>query len=270
MRLIAFLVVFVCLALLLRHTAVRAPPYIKNPPHQQQHTHFSVSAARIITIPRRMERARELYTRTVRPHVTDSAVWDAVTKESINISDLMQKGIVARGTAGERLNVGEVACYLSHTEVLRHMLTQARWDTLLVLEDDAVPSAHFSWQRVKVCMAEVNHVDRDWDLLYLGVCWDLCAQRRTVSPHCVQTFFPGCTHAYIVSRRGAERLLRLLSPIRNTLDRSIKHAARRGELRCYASSQNLFVQDREELPSELGHEHEVLRKCLDDPHSEPS
>lgn len=101
---------------------------------------------------------------------------------------------------------GEIGCALSHVNIWRRVVEENLRE-VLILEDDAGFDRHFRFlyrRALEFC----RHVGPEgkWDLLYLG--------RNAVTPDPIQVrhylSMPGfsyCTHGYMVTRRGAEKLL---------------------------------------------------------------
>lgn len=207
-----------------------------------------ITESRVITIPARMPNATALCRHLgVAP---ERGIFRAILKDQPD----------------GKLNAGEVACFRSHVALWREFLASHghRPDaTLLVLEDDAQPADDqgASMRELRARLAEVR--GRRWDLVYFGRCWDMCSMERPISRHMTRVFWPGCTHAYAISVAGIRRALRAIVPMRNTIDRSLKASIRRGELVAYATTRNAFEQDRVAYVSELGHDRETLRKCID-------
>ena len=226
----------------------------------KRHILDAVDAVRMVTIPERNTWAeRQLELLKCDP---EECIWPATTKQEVPRLEIK---VIA-----PHLNIGEIACYVSHMRLYREMIRNPQWKRLLILEDDIQTTRYFHIHHVQRALDDLDTLDPEWDMLYLGVCWDMCSNREAFTQRVVRTYFPGCTHAYIISQRGAQRLIHLLYPIQNSLDRAIKGAARAEMLHCYAMEHNMFVQERKELKSELGHEREVLRMCLDRKESEPA
>lgn len=116
---------------------------------------------------------------------------------------------------------GEVGCILGHRRLLEDFLQNSDKDIALVLEDDAIP------MRRKAIIAQMDQLveamdDSYWDFVQLGRCWDInCYSEGTQHPvatlqHGIRVYhsqgFEFCSHAYLVSRKGAERILQYTMP----------------------------------------------------------
>ena len=101
---------------------------------------------------------------------------------------------------------GEIGCALSHINIWKRVVEE-NLDEVLILEDDAGFDRHFKYllkRALKFCRWAA--AENKWDLLYLG------RNPMTPDPIQIRNFIsvPGfsyCTHGYMVTRSGAEKLL---------------------------------------------------------------
>ena len=149
------------------------------------------------------------------------------------------------------LSRGQVACHLSHCGVLGDFLKNKKAQSCLVFEDDiSIPdkslatNEHFE----KV----LRDLPEDWDVLYLGRCWDSCNQEIPVSPYIVRCFQPLCRHAIAFSRKGAKKIIDYTLPMNtNPGDRMISELIQSGTVIAYCASPAIFFQNREKFDSSL-------------------
>ncbi len=134
----------------------------------------------------------------------------------------------AETEGGRQLNAGEIGCALSHQKIYRQMLAEGI-PLVLVLEDDAALDPEFAKCLNAVC-AEV-----DWqsiDLLLLShiqkyTAWgarSIAFDRQLVRP---LVAYNG--NGYLITLRGAERLLAQLVPVYQPAD-CWNHLRKRGVL----------------------------------------
>lgn len=122
---------------------------------------------------------------------------------------------------GKRTDAGQVGCYLSHLKALRAFI-ESDLDFAVIAEDDASPRPDLR----ATLDAAIRHRDA-WDLLRLCgfhdshpipfATLDDPAQSRL----CISLTRLCGTGAYLVGRRGAERLLEGLLPMRLPIDHAI-------------------------------------------------
>uniref|UniRef100_A0A8C6Q590 Cerebral endothelial cell adhesion molecule n=1 Tax=Nothobranchius furzeri TaxID=105023 RepID=A0A8C6Q590_NOTFU len=138
----------------------------------------------------------------------DVKVVDAVDGNALNSSDIKILGVdLLPGYydpfSGRTLTKGEVGCFLSHY----HIWKEVR-ENPLIFEDDVRFEANFK-RRVLMLMEEVELVELDWDIIYLG--------RKQVNPgkeaavenvqNLVVADYSYWTLSYIISQQGAQKLL---------------------------------------------------------------
>ena len=137
----------------------------------------------------------------------------------------------ASGIARHFCTAGMIGCYLSHRNFWQQTLEGAApWQA--VLEDDVQVSEDFC-EKLEECVGELeSHPETrggNWDVLLLGALGCVHPQRkyklnrinafvagggrvtRRVTEHCHVPRRPFGTHAYVLSRRGAAKLLRRAS-----------------------------------------------------------
>lgn len=145
------------------------------------------------------------------------AEWDSMT---------MRYGY---GLWEDQLSEGEVACLLGHRRMLESFVRDSneKASVALLLEDDAVvASPEKQHQHVPNISKLLAALPEDWEFVQLGRCWDIhCNDMRQYPVASVQLtkdmvvqVFPSagfelCTHAYLVSRAGAEKLLQYTVPM---------------------------------------------------------
>lgn len=146
---------------------------------------------------------------------------------------------------------GMIGCALSHIGVWKRVVA-AGHACALVMEDDARLVPTF----VKGANRAMRDVPDDWDVLLLG-CFLLCNKsRRYPWPHRLMRWFApgrrdlrtwgsvyvpeffGGTHCYLVSQRGARKLLALVPRAAYHIDMCMNHP----EVRLYATSPDLAFQ----------------------------
>lgn len=171
------------------------------------------------------------------------------------------------------LNLGEIACSLSHRMVYAEMLKN-NWKKVLILEDDVFPNIEYMDQ----LPAALEELSADWELVYLGYLKHekvttalkvkqffykiLCALGLMVwsnkmitnllpkpfSRHLKKAGFHDCTHAYAVTLAGAKKLLAAQTPVVYRADDLLSSTIMKGEL-------NAFVTDPKFFDQEIFHDH---------------
>lgn len=199
--------------------------------------------------------------------------WGA-DKLKLNMESLKQEGTYDEDRAkqnqrqGKALNMGEVACSLTHRMVYAEMIKQG-WKKILILEDDVLPLAENMDQIADV----LQELPADWELVYLGylkhevITAGLKAKQffykllsaaglmkwsykmvnnllpRPFSGHLRKAGLHDCTHAYAVTLDAAKKLLAKQSPVVYRADDLLSAAVMKGELNAYITTPKFFDQE---------------------------
>lgn len=198
----------------------------------------------------------------------------AVDKQHLDRDELIRNGVyddVAARRPQFRhrhgMGLGQIACSLSH-RLLHETIVREGYERVLIFEDDVVPvEAHLS--QVRQALAELP---ADWELLYLGyrkhetvtslmrmkqqlykvlsplglVRWTSREARhflpRPYSARLRRAGLHDCTHAYALSRAGAQQLLAAHQPIVAHIDSFISYQVLNGQLNAFVSVPSFFDQ----------------------------
>ncbi len=169
---------------------------------------------------------------------------------------------------GKALNLGEIACSLSHRNVYATMIEKG-WQRILILEDDALPL----YDHLALLPAAINELPADWELVYFGylkhekITFGLKAKQffykifsrlglmawnhkmiknllpRPYSKHLKKAGFHDCTHAYAISRSAAEKLLAAQTPVVFRADDLLSSTIMKGELNAFITEPKFFDQE---------------------------
>uniref|UniRef100_A0A7S2XF70 Glycosyl transferase family 25 domain-containing protein n=1 Tax=Lotharella oceanica TaxID=641309 RepID=A0A7S2XF70_9EUKA len=158
----------------------------------------------------------------------------AVRKVDLSETTLIEQGELS---ANSGLTMGEVACSMSHREVLKHFLNNERLTHIVVFEDDAYlnPEVMSAFQKARN-NTDLTAVDllkdlaatsqtQGWHGLNLGRCWSWCGLDKVVNVlsgniKIVNALSSLCTQAYIFTREGARIHLASTHPIVDAEDRA--------------------------------------------------
>ena len=153
-----------------------------------------------------------------------------------------------------------VACALTHRRAWERIVTDGL-DYGIIYEADAV----FKGSR-KQYLRHVLHVmtttDPKWELINLGRCFDFCESQKFItklSPtqNIVTSLSSGCTHAYMISREGAKKLLQWSLPYTMPVDYLMDMLSRSEILRMYSITAPVFHQ----VKTDDAHDHDAVVEC---------
>jgi GR25 family glycosyltransferase involved in LPS biosynthesis len=121
-----------------------------------------------------------------------------------------------------KLLVGEIGCYISHL-LLWQSLVESNSDMIMIFEDDAIFNENFLSYMAKIEKELPNIINKG--ILYIGGCFipnyeikhtgmyitDNIYEHDYSKPSFVYTDFERTTHAYIITRQCAQKLLYVFS-----------------------------------------------------------
>lgn len=166
------------------------------------------------------------------------------------------------------LNLGEIACSLSHRMVYEEMVKH-NWQKVLILEDDILPL----YNNLPQLPAALNELPDNWELVYLGYLkhenvtaalkrkqiWYKILSRlglmkwtykmvnnllpKPYSTHLKKAGFHDCTHAYAVTLQAAKKLLAAQTPVVYRADDLLSSTIMKGELEAFVTEPKFFDQE---------------------------
>ncbi|KAL8174691.1 UNVERIFIED_CONTAM: hypothetical protein K2H54_051441, partial [Gekko kuhli] len=142
----------------------------------------------------------------------DPLLVNAVDGSALNSSDIKKLGVdLLPGYydpfSGRTLTKGEVGCFLSHHYVWKEIVARGL-DKSVVLEDDVRFQSYFK-KRLLRLMDDLEQAQLDWDLIYLGRKQVNSEDEEPVEDvrNLVVAEYSYWTLAYVISRRGAQKLI---------------------------------------------------------------
>lgn len=107
---------------------------------------------------------------------------------------------------------GMYGCFESHIQVIKDSYRRGD-ESVLIFEDDIFPTAVFSASLIQNGVDFMQRNTGEWDLFYYGYFvtneyLDNIFKTTLVAPHVIQ-FRPNATHAYCISRKGMEKVLKM-------------------------------------------------------------
>ena len=169
---------------------------------------------------------------------------------------------------GKALNLGEIACSLSHRNVYAAMIKN-NWKRVLVLEDDVLPL----YDNLIALPEVLQELPANWELVYFGYLkhekvtaglkikqgfykilsrlglmkWNYTMVKNLLpvpySTHLKKAGFHDCTHAYAITKEAAEKLLAAQTPVVYRADDLLSSTIMKGELNAYITEPKFFDQE---------------------------
>ena len=143
---------------------------------------------------------------------------------------------------------GTVGCLMSHVSIWGNAYIN-NYDRVTIFEDDIF--THISKEKLDDLMLRFDKLIGDeWDVLYLGRCYDKCSYLEKIDENIYRTHCPNCTHAYMVSKRGLDKLLHML-PYKTGIDAELASFSSQGVLKTITFHPSVFIQDVVKYSSNL-------------------
>jgi len=195
-------------------------------------------------------------------------------KLDLDYNELRSNRIYDEGEAiklqrfGKALNLGEIACSLSHRDLYSKIVKEG-WKRVLVLEDDVLPRVN----DLSALPDALRELPVDWELAYMGylkhekitkslkvkqyfygifsrlrlIKWDNEMVKnllpRPYSHYLKKAGFHDCTHAYAITNKAAEKLLAAQTPVVYRADDLLSASIMKGKLNAFVTEPKFFDQE---------------------------
>lgn len=178
---------------------------------------FQIDKTFIITLKQDPSRVRFVEQQVARadfpsPYEIFPAIYGkAMSKEEV-YSLVQQKIITKKGI--NTLRPGEIGCILSHWNLWKKISETEVGEIFLVLEDDAIIISNFKllWEEKSI------EIPENFDFLFL---YNFPEKTDLTASNHPSIYFPNhlfCSHGYVISKKGAKKLLNQLFPITKPID----------------------------------------------------
>jgi GR25 family glycosyltransferase involved in LPS biosynthesis len=164
---------------------------------------------------------------------------------------------------------GEMGCLLSHVFLWEHLVATPGLHRIAIFEDDARsqlnPTAIDELVTGLYDYMEENNIEEP-DILYLGKALDYCIQYKKVWKNVYYSQHPLCLHAYIITKKGAKKLLSR-KPYNMAIDLVPIKAIEDGSIKTMVFHPSLYFQDILGTSSSLrsmGQALNITTECLVD------
>lgn len=99
---------------------------------------------------------------------------------------------------------GGIGCLLSHLKLLKYIIDE-KMEIATIFEDDVFFHPHWN----NLAPGYFQRTPKDFDILFIGNQIDECLELKPL-PNRITQCSNFCTHAYIITQKGAQKLLQLL------------------------------------------------------------
>ncbi len=195
---------------------------------------------------------------------SDIEIYDAIDGQLLNI-DALDKDLTLKAkytlkepsSFDDIRSLGEIGCYLSHTNIWRKII-ENNYNNCIIFEDDVIPKKNYNQ-----IIEYINSIPHDYDIAYLGW-WS----RDNIQNDNSNWFYTNKNnvpnvlglYAYVISNKGAQKLLSKAYPIDVQLDTyvSLYNSVTTDFIR-YLSNEQLFIADITVLGEKKTHT--ICNKC---------
>lgn len=153
-----------------------------------------------------------------------------------------------RRTDSNICTIGAIGCYLSHINLWKRLVDEKDENqTYLIFEDDIGPlGKETTISSINELISELDRNTPNWDMMILGWMKPLPGVKdadQDISKNIVKvndiTFG---THAYLVRKKGARKLLERAFPIVDQIDSYLSYMGARGDVEIYRTRKPFFDQ----------------------------
>ena len=148
--------------------------------------------------------------------------FDAVNGKAINNEDMIIKNQFVSHNYEDTHSKGQLGCLLSHLKLLIQ-LKNSNLDMYFILEDDIIFRKDFKMNNVLDIIKKIKNIE-NYDFIFLGHCFekegkiiDKITYNNTTHNIC-ESVQPQCLHSYIVTKKGANKILNLNYKINLPID----------------------------------------------------
>ena len=202
-----------------------------------------------------LEERRKYITDIMNKYNINPTYVDAVLKKNIDKKQLISLNMLDINNTCEKnkkpLTDGQIACHLSHCKVLSDFLSGDS-KNCLIFEDDLL-EPKYNLKYITYILENINStLPNDYDIVFLGKCWEYCKYSVKLNNFLDKCYKPYCRHSYCVSRKGAEKILKMTLPMKMSGDQMIANFIKDKQIIAYSSTPSIFYQNRNNLNSTIG------------------
>lgn len=169
-----------------------------------------------LSLPTATRRRRILEKQVADMKLKDFVFVDAVNGHNLDVSQLIRQNVYDDAAANRyhhrSLTRSEIACSLSHGKAYE-MIVMSGHEVAMIVEDDAlfIPS--------RLDRVNLDSLPADWDIVFLNSFIENGRPRRAISDFLYYAdAYTGSAAAYLVSRKGAQRIAQAYRPVIHAAD----------------------------------------------------
>jgi len=129
----------------------------------------------------------------------------------------------------KEFSLARVACHLGHITILKNFL-QNNKKYALIFEDDIKIENYDLITKINII---INNIPKDAEIIYLSYCFEYCDKLKKINTIFSKAYRPLCRHMYIVTKKGATKIIKHTLPMFSSGDRMIGHLIQKNILNGY-------------------------------------
>ena len=186
-----------------------------------------------------IDRKKELLKKLEDQNIKQFTFIEEYDKDNWNLAKLKElyPNVFERTPSGRFLNFSEISLLLKHYHILNELSVSDN-SYSLVLEDDVIFCDDFLINLGK----SFNQLPKDWDLVWIGTCCNLHSD-YIHGKYIYRENSSRCTHAYLISRKCANKILNNLTKITEAIDHSYNFFIKTLNLNNYWIEPSLAIQN---------------------------
>ena len=178
-------------------------------------------------------------------------------KNKLNLEQLKKDGFINN----RKIKDGQIACALGHLDILNKFLKTNKKYALIFEDDIKIDDYNEKSTKIKKL---INNIPADADIVYFGYCFENCSNKYKYNEYFNKSVKPGCTHLYLVSRNGANKIINNIKPFKYAIDIHYIDLIKNKTLNSYSANNKYFdlTQDRDNMDSEIDEKNSIkLKSC---------
>jgi len=177
-------------------------------------------------------------------------------KNKLNLKQLKKDGFINN----RKIKDGQIACALGHLDILNKFLKTNKKYALIFEDDIKIDDYNEKSTKIKNL---INNIPPDADIVYFGYCFENCSNEYKYNEYFNKSVNPSCTHLYLVSRNGANKIINNIKPFKYGIDIHYIDLIKNKTLNSYSANNKYFdlTQDRD-MDSEIDEKNSIkLKSC---------
>ena len=156
----------------------------------------------------------------------------------VSILDIRFPNLFKPNPSGRYLKFSEISLLLKHVYIIEES-NRIGFDTVLVLEDDAILDLDFSnkFNYFK------SQLPIDWDICFIGECCNLHIEPKD-GKNVQRSYGSRCTHSYILSKYGINKIINHLKYANDAIDWYYNSMIEKLNLNCYWFEPSISSQNK--------------------------